>query len=139
MNKGSDTKRYHKRMEVLKSSLPSMVNHYAITIPTFVSYFILVAIFSFVVAQIVLFFHSEVLTAATFRIPEIWSYSHIIILGFAMMVAMGAMYQLVPVVFLTPIWRQKIGFVHLVLTSFGVMIFFTCDTTKSGHYLFSSY
>ncbi|GAE43546.1 hypothetical protein [Mesobacillus boroniphilus] len=39
------------------------------------------------------------------------------------MVAMGAMYQLVPVAFLTPIWNEKFGFWQLAVTAAGIVTF----------------
>jgi hypothetical protein len=36
---------------------------------------------------------------------------------------MGAMYQLVPVVFLTPIWSEKLGFVQFFISSIGIILF----------------
>lgn len=36
------------------------------------------------------------------------------------MVAMGAMYQLVPVAFLTPIWNQKLWYFRLLITVVGI-------------------
>jgi hypothetical protein len=39
------------------------------------------------------------------------------------MVAMGAMYQLVPVAFLTPIWSEKFGYVQFAITAIGIAWF----------------
>lgn len=39
------------------------------------------------------------------------------------MVAMGAMYQLVPVAFLTPIWNEKFGFAQFSVTAVGIAAF----------------
>src|SRR5690625_2800478 len=49
--------------------------------------------------------------------------AHFLLLGFAAMVAMGAMYQLVPVVFLTPIWNEKFGFIQFFVTASGITSF----------------
>ena len=46
--------------------------------------------------------------------------AHFLLLGFAVMIAMGAMYQLVPVAFLTPIWNQKLGYVQIIITVVGI-------------------
>lgn len=46
--------------------------------------------------------------------------AHLLLVGFAIMVAMGAMYQLVPVAFLTPIWNESFGFYQLVVTVVGI-------------------
>lgn len=84
--------------------------------------FIVYALFAFVASQLILFANSADLLAANFRIPEIWMSAHFLLLGFAVMVAMGAMYQLVPVAFLTPIWNEKFGFIQFFVTAFGFAI-----------------
>lgn len=58
-----------------------------------------------------------------FRIPAIWSAAHLLILGWALMTAMGAMYQLVPVAFLTKIWNEKFGFIQFGVTAIGIISF----------------
>src|SRR5690625_4486930 len=85
--------------------------------------FILYALLAFVASQWILFFNSDLLTAGQFRLPDIWMGAHFLLLGYAAMIAMGAMYQLVPVAFLTPIWNQKLGFVQLVITITGITLF----------------
>ncbi|WP_208590593.1 hypothetical protein [Gracilibacillus suaedae] len=85
--------------------------------------FIVFGLVAFVVAQIIFFWNSASLLQGQFRIPEIWSAVHLLLLGFAMIVAMGAMYQLVPVVFLTSIWREKLGYFPLLCSCSGVVIF----------------
>jgi len=85
--------------------------------------FIVYALIAFVVSQIILFVNSSQLLAGQFRIPDIWMSAHFLLLGFAVMVAMGAMYQLVPVAFLTPIWNEKFGFVQFFVTALGVGLF----------------
>ncbi|SHG22834.1 hypothetical protein SAMN05216225_102134 [Ornithinibacillus halophilus] len=85
--------------------------------------FILFALIAFVVAQIILFFSSGELVAGQFRQPDIWMGAHFLLLGFAVMIAMGAMYQLVPVAFLTPIWSQTFGFIQFFVTAIGVTAF----------------
>ncbi|KPC97775.1 hypothetical protein LR69_03976 [Geobacillus sp. BCO2] len=39
------------------------------------------------------------------------------------MTAMGAMYQLVPVAFLTPIWSERLGFWQFAVTAVGIVAF----------------
>lgn len=85
--------------------------------------FIIYALIALVVAQVILFFNSDLLLAGQFRLPDIWMGAHFLLLGFAVMIAMGAMYQLVPVAFLTPIWSQKFGFLQFILTAAGVTLF----------------
>ncbi|MGM8215685.1 hypothetical protein ACLIA0_08910 [Bacillaceae bacterium W0354] len=73
-------------------------------------------------SQIILFLNSHVLLTGNFRTPEIWMSAHFLLLGFTVMVAMGAMYQLVPVVFLTPIWSIKFGIVQFIVTATGIVL-----------------
>lgn len=84
--------------------------------------FILYALIALVIGQIVFFFNTDMLLAGTFRSPQIWMGVHFLLLGFAVMIVMGAMYQLVPVAFLTPIWNQTFGFVQLFVTSVGITL-----------------
>lgn len=81
--------------------------------------FIIYALLAFAASEIILVFHSDMLLIGSFRIPPIWMGTHFLLLGFAVMVVMGAMYQLVPVAFLTPIWNQTFGFVQFVVTIIG--------------------
>lgn len=82
--------------------------------------FILYALAAFVVSQIILFLNNDILAMGQFRIPDIWMGAHFLLLGYAVMIAMGAMYQLVPVAFLTPIWNQTFGFFQFIITAVGV-------------------
>lgn len=82
--------------------------------------FILFALIAFVASVVILFINSSQLLAGQFRIPEIWMSAHFLLLGFAVMVAMGAMYQLVPVAFLTPIWNQTFGAIQFFITVIGI-------------------
>ncbi len=85
--------------------------------------FILFSIIAIVGSQIILLFQGEALLNGSFRIPAIWSAAHLFILGWALMIAMGAMYQLVPVAFLTPIWNEKLGFIQFTVTAVGIVWF----------------
>jgi len=85
--------------------------------------FIVFSLLALVVSQIILLANSSELLAGQFRIPDIWMSAHFLLLGFAAMVAMGAMYQLVPVVFLTPIWNEKFGFIQFFVTASGITSF----------------
>lgn len=82
--------------------------------------FILYALIAFVVAQAVLLLNSDLLVSSQFRLPSLWMGAHFLLLGFAVMIAMGAMYQLVPVAFLTPIWNQKLGYIQFIITVIGI-------------------
>lgn len=90
--------------------------------------FIFVSIIALIGSQILLLFHGDFLLDGQFRVPGIWSAAHLFILGWALMIAMGAMYQLVPVAFLTPIWSEKFGFIQMGVYIVGVFSF--------AHFLF---
>lgn len=85
--------------------------------------FILFSIIAIVVSQALFLVNGEALLHGIFRIPAIWSAAHLFILGWALMIAMGAMYQLVPVAFLTPIWNEKFGFIQFAVTAIGIAAF----------------
>ncbi|MDR6998122.1 hypothetical protein [Neobacillus niacini] len=85
--------------------------------------FIFFSLIALVLSQIVLLFNGDLLTGGSFRIPAIWSAAHMLVLGWALMVAMGAMYQLVPVAFLTKIWNEKFGFLQFFITAMGIIGF----------------
>ncbi|MGM7683832.1 hypothetical protein ACSVDA_16970 [Cytobacillus sp. Hm23] len=82
--------------------------------------FIFFSLLAFLASQFILVFQGENIVKGLYRIPELWSSAHLLILGWAVMVAMGAMYQLVPVVFLTPIWSERLGFFQFFLSAIGV-------------------
>lgn len=90
--------------------------------------FIFVSVIALIGSQVLLLFHGDSIINGQFRIPGIWSAAHLFILGWALMIAMGAMYQLVPVAFLTPIWNEKFGFFQFGVTTIGIFSF--------AHYLF---
>jgi len=85
--------------------------------------FIIFSLIALVLSQILLLINGQMLVDGSFRIPAIWSAAHLLVLGWALMVAMGAMYQLVPVAFLTKIWNEKFGFVQFFITAIGIMFF----------------
>ncbi|HLS66818.1 MAG TPA: hypothetical protein VK029_07500 [Pseudogracilibacillus sp.] len=82
--------------------------------------FIIYALFAFLFAQLIILLQTDVFMSGIFRIPPIWMASHLLVLGFALMVVFGAMYQLVPVALLTPIYSERLGFVQLGVTLVGV-------------------
>jgi hypothetical protein len=83
--------------------------------------FIIFALIAFVISQIILFVHADFIADGYFRTPGLWMAFHLLILGWAIMVVMGAMYQLVPVAFLTPIWSETFGFIQFFVTSIGII------------------
>ncbi|NDI33787.1 hypothetical protein [Chengkuizengella sediminis] len=85
--------------------------------------FILYSLMALIISQFVLFLNGEMIIQGIYRTPEIWMTAHLLLLGFVMMVAMGAMYQLVPVVFLTPIWSEKFGFLQFFISAMGILSF----------------
>lgn len=85
--------------------------------------FIAFSMFAMVLSQLLLLLNGELLISGTYRIPPIWSAAHLFVLGWALMAAMGAMYQLVPVAFLTPIWNEKFGFAQFSVTAVGIAAF----------------
>ncbi|WP_186576532.1 hypothetical protein [Aquibacillus kalidii] len=85
--------------------------------------FIFLGLVSFVLSQWIFLIHSDALTNGIFRLPQILMGAHLLLLGWIVMIIMGAMYQLVPVAFLTPIWSEKLGFVQLIVTGVGIGLF----------------
>ena len=85
--------------------------------------FIFFSLIALVLSQLILLINGQMLAAGSFRIPAIWSSAHLLVLGWALMAAMGAMYQLVPVAFLTKIWNEKFGFIQFAITAAGILSF----------------
>ncbi|MFZ7943088.1 hypothetical protein [Neobacillus sp. 19] len=85
--------------------------------------FIFFSLIALVLSQILLLVNGQLMADGSFRIPAIWSSAHLLVLGWALMIAMGAMYQLVPVAFLTKIWNEKFGFVQFYVTAIGIATF----------------
>lgn len=85
--------------------------------------FIIFSLVALVLSQILVLVNGQMVVNGSFRIPAIWSAAHLLVLGWALMVAMGAMYQLVPVAFLTPIWNEKFGFIQFFVTAIGIATF----------------
>jgi hypothetical protein len=85
--------------------------------------FIVFGVVAFVAAQAILLAAGPAAASGVFRLPSIWAAAHLAVLGFALMITMGAMYQLVPVAFLTPIWSEQLGFVQFFITAAGIIAF----------------
>ncbi|WP_099362346.1 hypothetical protein [Fredinandcohnia onubensis] len=96
--------------------IPQLSNETNIRLPLS---FIIFSIVALVSSQVILLFNGHMVIDGIFRTPAILSSAHLLILGWALMVAMGAMYQLVPVAFLTPIWSEKFGFIQFWITAIG--------------------
>lgn len=85
--------------------------------------FIFFSLLALLFSQVILVINGQLMAGGAFRIPAIWSSAHLLILGWALMTAMGAMYQLVPVAFLTKIWNEKFGFIQFFITAIGISSF----------------
>ncbi|WP_422108704.1 hypothetical protein [Anoxybacillus flavithermus] len=85
--------------------------------------FILFGTVAFLFSQMMFLFSGPQMVIGAFRIPSVWAAVHLTVLGWALMVAMGAMYQLVPVAFLTPIWNETVGFIQFLVTALGILSF----------------
>ncbi len=85
--------------------------------------FIGFSMLALILSQLLILLNGNLLVSGVFRLPAIWSAAHLFVLGWALMVAMGAMYQLVPVAFLTPIWNERFGFWQLAVTTAGIVSF----------------
>ncbi|WP_236561172.1 hypothetical protein [Pontibacillus sp. HMF3514] len=85
--------------------------------------FILYSLIAFVVSQCIFLLHVDTFIGGVYRTPNLWMGTHFLLLGWAVMVVMGAMYQLVPVAFLTPIWNERFGYVQFGITAMGITTF----------------
>ncbi|MDQ0197565.1 hypothetical protein [Neobacillus ginsengisoli] len=85
--------------------------------------FIIFSLIALVISQILILVNGQMLVEGSFRIPAMWSAAHLLVLGWALMVVMGSMYQLVPVAFLTKIWNEKFGFIQFFITATGIVTF----------------
>ncbi len=84
--------------------------------------FILYALFAFISSQLIILFSGQFVINGIFRTPSLWSAAHLLVLGWALMIAMGSMYQLVPVAFLTRIWSERFGFLQFAVSSVGITL-----------------
>ncbi|GAB7388147.1 hypothetical protein BSNK01_19840 [Bacillaceae bacterium] len=82
--------------------------------------FIFFGLLVLLASQGIFLFWGDPVADGVFRTPGIWMAAHLMLLGWGVMVAMGAMYQLVPVSFLVPIWSEKFGFFQFAVTATGV-------------------
>jgi len=98
--------------------------------------FIIYGLMTFIVAQMTLFIRHDALTEGFFRTPDIWMGVHFLLLGFAVMIAMGAMYQLIPVALLTSIWSESFGFIQLGVTIIGITGFAVLLGVSPGHAIY---
>ncbi|WP_066323240.1 hypothetical protein [Anoxybacteroides amylolyticum] len=99
--------------------------------------FILFGTMAFFTSQAILLYSGSSIVHGAFRIPSVWAAVHLAVLGWGLMVAMGAMYQLVPVAFLTPIWSETLGFVQFFVTALGVLALSTSFAWKMDFVFFA--
>jgi hypothetical protein len=83
--------------------------------------FILTGVLLFVTSQGLLIEAISPLVQNTPQLPSVWAAVHLLILGFAVMVAMGAMYQLVPVALQTSIYSLRLGHLQFVIYTVGTL------------------
>lgn len=83
-------------------------------------FFLISGIFCLLLSNILLFWAVPNLAAGSYRTPTVWGWAHLFILGFATMVAMGAMYQLIPVALQVSVKSLKLGYYQFVIYALGV-------------------
>ncbi|WP_166237795.1 hypothetical protein [Paenibacillus turpanensis] len=81
--------------------------------------FIATGIAGFLLHQAVSFFTLSSWLVNHPRSPETWTQAHLLILGWATMIAMGAVYQLLHVVLQRHVFSERLGFVHYALFTLG--------------------
>lgn len=89
--------------------------HSSVVVPHFVF-----AAFSLLLLAVMLLLSQQELLQAYFN-SKLVAITHIAILGWATMIVFGALYQLVPVVFETALYSEKLAKVTFWLTSFSVL------------------
>lgn len=82
--------------------------------------FMFTGMFCLIVFQFAAFRGVADLAAASPRSPGGWGASHLLALGWASMIAMGAVYQLIHVVLREKIFSEALGFVHYGLFASGM-------------------
>lgn len=101
--------------------MPSVTGKTAVSVRLPLS-FIGAGVVSLLLGQLVLLFHGALVMDMAFRSPGMWMAAHFLVLGWGMLVAMGTMYQLVPVTFQTPLYSERLGFIQFGITTAGVML-----------------
>jgi hypothetical protein len=84
--------------------------------------------FLFIITGLIGFvlFHAASLASLTgwldvpLRGPDGWFYIHLFVLGWATMLAMGAVYQLINVILQSQIWSERLGYVHYAVFTAGL-------------------
>ncbi|SDZ01783.1 hypothetical protein SAMN05421736_10597 [Evansella caseinilytica] len=82
--------------------------------------FIITSFFALVVFSVSIVVTPDAFQPNVIRLPAGLSLVHLFILGWATMLAMGAVYQLIAVVTQQPLYSTKLGYVHYALYTVGV-------------------
>lgn len=101
--------------------IPSIPGKTAVSVRLPLS-FIGTGLASLLLGQLLLLFNGDLLMDNLFRGPAMWMAAHFLVLGWGMLVAMGTMYQLVPVTFQTPLYSERLGFVQFWITTAGTVL-----------------
>ncbi|MHB9144847.1 MAG: hypothetical protein ACYC5Y_05875 [Symbiobacteriia bacterium] len=84
--------------------------------------FFAAALFFFTLLNLLLFWQAPRLLTLGFTNPVLLTATHLFTLGFATMAAMGALYQLVPVILQVALASEPLGFVHFWIYLAGVSL-----------------
>lgn len=83
--------------------------------------FIATGMIGFVLFHLVAMMSSFQWLVLHIRGPAGWFYTHLFVLGWATMLAMGAFYQLINVILQKEIYSRKLGYVHYFFFTFGLI------------------
>jgi len=89
--------------------------HWSVVVP----HFVFGAICFFLLAILIVLADTSLL--AEYFNPKIIAITHMAVLGWATMIVFGALYQLIPVVFETSLYSEKLAKITFVVTSFSVL------------------
>jgi len=84
-------------------------------------YFLLTGVVAFLLLNVILYLGIPSFIDGNVRGPVLWTAAHLTLLGWVMMVAMGAMYQLVPVALQVPIYSEKLGYFQFFIYTIGIL------------------
>lgn len=75
----------------------------------------------YILLQLFTLFQIDLFSGASMRVPAGWGWAHLGALGWASMIAMGAIYQLLNVVLQRKIFSEKLGYAHFAAYTLGVI------------------
>lgn len=84
-------------------------------------WFILTGIIGFVLFHASSLFSLFSWSEGYLRAPSGWFYIHLFVLGWATMLAMGAVYQLISVILQSTLYNERLGYIHYVLFTVGTV------------------